>query len=298
MKKTTIIMLLVLGAFSLKAQDVAPLVSEGKQWNVVYSYVPWPPIHRVTDAYKVEGDTLVDGTTYKKLFTTRSEHFTNWELCGLLRETEDGLVKHREYRWNHTFGNETLLYDFSMQPGDSICYYDELAACLKLLRVNDTILEGESMSRKKYVFQYEYEGFPSSHGYETWIEGIGSEFGILGAGSRFLLGGTYDLLCYYEDDGLIWQNPLFNSCYIGTDGLDEYTPESSASVYPNPAKEKVSIEGCEVFEVMIYNGLGQLVKNLKQTKEVSVSDLPEGLYVLRITDMEGLSVTKRVTVIR
>ena len=298
MKKTTIIMLLVLGAFSLKAQDIAPLVTEGKQWNVLRSLEgPSPtPQHRTTTIYMIHGDTLLNGINYNKLFGTIHEDLSNQQLAGALRETETKQIFYCKYRTtNQTFENETLLYDFSLQPGDSFCRYS--TDCLRVLRVNDTILEGENIPRKKYVLQYEKNGDPW-YVYETWIEGIGSEYGLLGSGSRFLSGGTYDLLCYYEDDGLIWQNPLFNSCYIGTDGLDEYTPESSASVYPNPAKEKVSIEGCEVFEVMIYNGLGQLVKILKQTNEVSVSDLPEGLYVLRITDMEGLSVTKRVTVIR
>ena len=226
---TLMAIMLMAGVSMVQAQQLEPLVAEGKQWNVVLTYVPWPPIHRETNAYKVEGDTVVDGTTYKKLLTTQSEQFDNWELCGVLRETSEGQVFHRNYGWNHTFGAETMLYDFSMQPGDSICYNDELADCLKLISVNDTILEGENTPRKKYVFRIEENGYPTIHGYETWIEGIGSEYGLLGPGSRFLVGGTYDLLCYYEDEDPIWQNTDFNSCYmngyyadtIGTKFYDE-----------------------------------------------------------------------------
>ena len=70
------------------------------------------------------------------------------------------------------------------------------------------------------------------------------------------------------------------------------------SVYPNPAKEKVTIDGIEAAEVQVYNALGQLVKTVRNSNEISVSDLPEGIYLLRITDSKGVSQTERITVIR
>ncbi len=211
-RNLTVISLLMMAVVTMEAQQFEPLVAEGKQWNVVLTYVPWPPITRVTDAYKVEGDTVIDRMIYKKLFTTRSEHFNNWELCGLLRETEEGQVYHRNYGWNHTFGNETLLYDFAMQPGDSICCNENTS--LVLLRTSDTILDDGNI-RKRYDFQYKENGYLMDE-HEIWIEGIGSELGLLHVGSLSLVGGTYELLCYYEGDDLIWHNSLFDSCYIDT----------------------------------------------------------------------------------
>jgi hypothetical protein len=51
---------------------------------------------------------------------------------------------------------------------------------------------------------------------EVWIEGIGSLFGIIDSGSLFLTGGSTNLLCYYEDGDLVWQNttPGYNECYM------------------------------------------------------------------------------------
>ena len=229
--KKLIFTLVILAGFTMQAQQLDPLVAEGKQWNVVLTYVPWPPIHRETNAYKLEGDTVVDGTIYKKLLTTQSEQYDNWELCGVLRETSEGQVFHRNYGWNHTFGVENLLYDFSMQPGDSICYSE--SSCLLLLRKSDTILDDGSV-RKRYDFQYKEGGYLMNE-YETWVEGIGSEYGLLYSGSRALFGGTYDLLCYYEDEDPIWQNTDFNSCYIETHLVDTigttFLDEESALYY-------------------------------------------------------------------
>jgi hypothetical protein len=70
------------------------------------------------------------------------------------------------------------------------------------------------------------------------------------------------------------------------------------TVYPNPAREKVVIEGVEAAEVQVYNGLGQVVKRVRNSNEINVSDLTEGVYLLRITNAMGVSQTERVTVIK
>ena len=71
-----------------------------------------------------------------------------------------------------------------------------------------------------------------------------------------------------------------------------------ALVYPNPAKEKVTIDGIETAEVQVYNALGQVVKTVRNSNEINVSNLTEGVYLLRIMDAKGVSQTERITVIR
>ena len=69
-----------------------------------------------------------------------------------------------------------------------------------------------------------------------------------------------------------------------------------ALVYPNPASEVVRIEGIEAAKVQVYNALGQLVKTVRNSNEISVKGLPEGVYLLRITDADGKSHTARLVV--
>lgn len=70
----------------------------------------------------------------------------------------------------------------------------------------------------------------------------------------------------------------------------------SIDVYPNPANDKVTIEGIGIAEIEVYNTLGQLVKNVQGANEISVAGLPEGVYVLRITDEKGNAFTERLSV--
>ena len=55
------------------------------------------------------------------------------------------------------------------------------------------------------------------------------------------------------------------------------------SLYPNPAKESIRIEGLEDGSMVeFYNCLGELVKTIRMSKEheISISDLGAGLYLV------------------
>jgi hypothetical protein len=70
----------------------------------------------------------------------------------------------------------------------------------------------------------------------------------------------------------------------------------SIGVYPNPARDRVVIEGLETSEVMVYNALGQVVKTVQGTNEIDLSGLVDGVYLLRITDADGKVYTNKITV--
>ncbi len=205
-----VIALMMMGGMTMKAQDYHPIVEEGKQWNVLFSY-PWnppEPQHKYTDIYKIEGDTLLDGVSYKVMYTTRNEDLTGWSVCGVIRETEDKQVLYRRDGSSY----DEILYDFSMEVGDTIImsgsgFYPDW---MFVIETNEILVNGEP--RQQIVLEY-----PFGNGEEeVWIEGIGSLYGIVDSGSLFLTGGSTNLLCYYEDGDLIWQNttPGYNECYM------------------------------------------------------------------------------------
>ena len=80
------------------------------------------------------------------------------------------------------------------------------------------------------------------------------------------------------------------------DALGELPSTLLVTVYPNPTKEKVTIDGIHPSEVQLYNALGQLVKTMHDMNEISVAGLPQGVYLLRIADMEGKVYTNKITI--
>ena len=80
------------------------------------------------------------------------------------------------------------------------------------------------------------------------------------------------------------------------DAIGESPSILSVTVYPNPAKEKVTIDGIEASEIQVYNALGQLVKTMRDANEISVANLPQGVYLLRIADAERKVYTNKITI--
>ncbi|MBQ1759327.1 MAG: T9SS type A sorting domain-containing protein, partial [Prevotella sp.] len=54
--------------------------------------------------------------------------------------------------------------------------------------------------------------------------------------------------------------------------------------------------GSEFAEMRVYNALGQLVKTVRDSNEIDVSGLVEGVYLVRITDADGKNYVARVAV--
>ena len=87
---------------------------------------------------------------------------------------------------------------------------------------------------------------------------------------------------------------VYKSAMIPVNGVEEKALQ--INVYPNPASETVHIEGIEADEVMVYNALGQVVKTVRNSNEVSLEGLVEGVYLMRIMDADGENHAARVMV--
>ena len=67
-----------------------------------------------------------------------------------------------------------------------------------------------------------------------------------------------------------------------TVGLKDYTtPESTFSVYPNPAKDVVYLNNGMVADVQVYSITGQLVVRKNQASQIGVASLDPGIYVVK-----------------
>ena len=76
------------------------------------------------------------------------------------------------------------------------------------------------------------------------------------------------------------------------DGVEEEA--ESIGIYPNPAKDRIVVEGMEAVEVKVYNTSGQMVKCVRETNEIDVEGLAEGVYLVRIMDAEGKVYTNKI----
>jgi Secretion system C-terminal sorting domain len=80
-------------------------------------------------------------------------------------------------------------------------------------------------------------------------------------------------------------------------GVAEVSTATGFNVYPNPAGQKLTVEATGALS--LYNAIGQEIYAgfVAQTRTVDVSKLPQGVYLVRVTN-DGLSEVKRVVIER
>jgi len=81
--------------------------------------------------------------------------------------------------------------------------------------------------------------------------------------------------------------------------LNEFSAHA-VNLYPNPAQDLVTIEGLETGSMIeLINGLGAVMQQKQATtysENLSVENLPEGMYIVRVTFTNGKTIHQRVLI--
>ena len=295
-------LLLMAGGATIQAQEWMSLLKDNSEWNILWQSTGVPTPELITESLVISGDTLIDGELYKKVLRKLSSETQYWhgsmeyDLYGIIKEEESGKVFYKPKEQEV----EYLLYDFGMNVNDTaVMYWCQNPNCEVHVRIDSIATQHIAGAERRVFYVSSKDMFGDEwHWLNTWVEGIGAMEGLLYSCHIVNAGGItlHELLCYHEDGELVWQNSTYNTCLIDPLSIQDNTEASGLQVYPNPAKDRVVIEGMEAVEVKVCNTSGQMVKTVRGTNEIDLSGLVEGFYLLRITDAEGKSHTARVAV--
>lgn len=109
---------------------------------------------------------------------------------------------------------------------------------------------------------------------------------------------AYTLIVYRPDYVANNQNSLASEQYIfdiNTNFLSTQSfNEDNVVLYPNPCNSEFFIDGISLKSYELINSLGQIVKSSTldenlDTQKISVSDLSEGIYYLKLSGLNGIS---------
>ena len=221
---------------------------------------------------------------------------------------------HKNIQYDRTEGKEFLLYDFSLNMGDTVSVANFAEAdkegyirCVKFERVdvigieitnkdfltlNDTdslVMLENGMQRKRILMSNDVENI-----WQYWIEGIGSSDGPFRHYNKFEFEHalTKRLLCYNEDNEYLYYQNEFDidgdiDCFIKfPSDVPENCMNDDIKVYPNPAREVIRIDNLPIgwYDIKIYNDNGQIIfsKPIDNTGEIDISNFPCGLYFVVI----------------
>jgi hypothetical protein len=250
---------ILLIAQEILSQEYIKLLDINRTWKVSYWICGDGPCDGWESLYSIQNDTLINDTLY-------------YELDGyfLREDTAEQIV----FRWNGV--HEEILYDFKLSKGDTVKNLEGLGDPIIVDSVYEIAINN---TLRKCIAFSERDGFN-----EVWIEGIGSNYGVLTP--CFYLSLTdagYELLCVFE--GIL---PIYGDCSpleIRQDPfVNQHTPEIKFISSSNSLSIKRLQNSGIILKVFGINGsLRDVFKLSPEVNDViiSLSDYEEGIYIYR-----------------
>ncbi len=217
--RTFLISALVILSIVSLGQSSYQIVDTSKTWNTIrIGYITWGVAvcgGTTTTRFR---DISIPGDQYLDVLECDDSLQLEWDYEGLIRE--DTLNKKIYY---NRFGEtEGLIYDFSLDVGDTVFVDNQYLNYNEVVRlVVDSIDVADIygvMRNRFFLSGLDLSVKDPYYPDEIWIEGIGSNYGIMqsGLGGIAMGGGTVKLLCASQNDNTIYVDTFFNECYIDT----------------------------------------------------------------------------------
>ncbi|MBC7864997.1 MAG: T9SS type A sorting domain-containing protein [Bacteroidia bacterium] len=230
--------------------------------------------------YYVMGDSIVNSTTYKKIYRrgnyyetgTCSNSFSYDIIHSLLRQ--DSLEI-----WKYDPTGDMLLFDFDLQIGDSVPVTSATAdngGLPYIVSAIDTFLVGTSYRKK----------FDCGNGM-ILLEGIGHQRGLIDDWN-FHMDWNGDLVCFSLTDTVYY--PSLNAPCDLTLNSNSIIKSEGIKFYPNPASEKLTVDlnsAEEIISIEAFDVLGKkffLPFEIQNNTHylVELKKLATGVYFLKL----------------
>ena len=337
-KKSALLLLSLLMAVAtgaVRAQTDYHSITDGCTWSVS------------NEKYMTHGDTVLNGKTYLKLYRQVKNQPFEFDLDNAVyfAAIRDDSAEKKVYAylpagtWVWDLGifseirtdtaMEVLIYDFSLNIGDTVNHYilgdyivKSAAVRVAATSVNvglsgysivshqysegDTVVVLSDNSTRHRVFLHGI--FPPVNITNVWIDGVGSIRGFnegpQTAGSDY---GYRTLLCFSDSSGASFQTDfdfdnISGDCFnngFGGDVPDNNIPE--VKIYPNPTAGLLYIElrGAGIAGAALYDLQGRVVETMctsspQGTATLNVRSVPAGVYLLRVRDTDGKEYQQKI----
>lgn len=309
MYKLIIFIVFVLAVSSqLFAQEYeyVPFPDSGAVWSEMYTSDETMVVY---ENFALSGeDTIINDISYKKLYLFHESFFDKNKFIYIGGIREDN-AKHIYYmgdsvHWLKPYNSfddynkekELLLYDFSLEIGDTLWESNTNVYGKLIVRDIDTIQIGNTL-RKKFYFNYFWV---------EWIEGIGSLRGLLFAPSDIPTGSSYpynSLICFIQNDIVLYHNDYYDDCFPSTLNADIKQINPEISVCSNPLEQQIQFKWCNciINRIEIFDVQGVLIDVINVRNDSTEANYPtnrmqSGVYIYRANNSNGYSQTGRFVV--
>ncbi len=244
---------------------------------------------------------------------TQTFDFSSWSNTDKVEFTyNNGLI---ETETNYTMGDDNWVYDTRLVYSYDI--YDKIATIVNQHWNNnwqndEQLVYNYSNGLLENIIVQNWNNSSNSWGNESKIEyDYDSDINCTHAlcytwkNNGWVNDNEESLICpiYYNNMASNYtladeSHEAYITYIVNNDGIEE-SEEFSFNIYPNPANDHFNISNCDVKSIDIYNLAGQRIASYgKGTNTISTSNWVPGMYIVFITDTEGASAQRIVSIVR
>lgn len=287
MKNHLLILFSLLGFFANAQTSIYhPFPDSAAQWNIQWNQ----GLCLGNDNYSitVSGDTIINLQTYHKLFTPfiqiTNSSCTSGVLAGYRGAIRQDTIARKVFYIPPTNLSEQLLYDFTMQVGDTVAGFIETFAGSPDTVVSiDSVLVGTTY-RKRWEINSWYNIY--------FIEGIGSTYGLLERSLGYATDQPFiTITCFQQNSQALYPNTSGNCPLI--DGIvSEEISSDQLIVFPNPIIDifNISVTSNETMELTLYDFTSRVLLHQEFVHAVSLNmeQLAAGIYFYEVKNKNAV----------
>lgn len=257
--------------------------------------------------YFIDGDTIIAGNNYHKILYTGTYHHVSWTSYWI-NYINQNKGAFREDTAKHIlfcpYGDtlDYVLYDFNLSIGDTLAQsYMNYLGSGNWVSAIDSILVG-GQYHKRYHISNDTAGTSWNYNYVSFIEGVGSTFGLLGFGPSSLwpvFERESHLSCYIHNGTTEYTDSTTTSCDPLIIGIAEHSEETQISIFPNPTTGIINIKTpfSEKTQIEIFDVLGKTIyQTTFSTSEntINLSQFPKGVYSLKASSGNKFNTSQKI----
>ncbi|MBL0049577.1 MAG: T9SS type A sorting domain-containing protein [Bacteroidetes bacterium] len=243
-----------------------------------------------------DGDTLINNLIYHRLSSPAVHNYYIAPCSGGNSGYSPGLyygairqdtILHKVFIIPADSSNEVILYDFSLQVGDTVTGYLEVT----YPGVKDIVLSIDSFLIDGF---YHRALYINSLYNIYYIEGVGSSFGLLVPSPGYVSDfGIYSILCMKVNGTTIF--PIGQSSCNMILGTPEFQQEKANWIFPNPASNEFTIKSSvlnqiQTLEMVDFHGKTVFRKDFDNLFQYTWQreNLASGIYVIKVHLKNGI----------
>ncbi len=281
MKKLNFLLYGILISAMVFSQDYFPFPASNAIWNSRYGGYYGSPKER----FGLIGDTTFNNQDYKKIYRIVDDSTLNFDNMTFFAAIRENDTKQVFVKLTY-FEDEILIYDFSLNIGDTVISNSPngyLHHDICVIADIDSVELENNQYRKRFKI--------NDWAQDYWIEGIGSIDGLFHPIKEYIIGTYCHLLCLKDNDTAVYiNNPECEKCFctLLTPVEELEKVKEYITIYPNPATNDLTIDfkfekGMAI--IKLFNIYGKLLENRTSNSfpiKMNIDYLPNVIYIVQI----------------